>query len=97
MIEVRYVVSAGTFLELSNGTRRFGDSPMADDFDDFEDAYVFYNSIDIEEEHRLMSQSNLFAGRSTYKRLERVEFFDDDTAEVDVIMFESYDGEDFNE
>ena len=89
---VEYMVFGGTFHTLANGARRFGDSPYGDTFERFEDAYDSYNGIDITEEHRLMSQSCLFGCMSTYKRLDRVEFRDDDPTVVDVIMFECYDG-----
>ena len=91
--KVEYIVECGTFLELSNGTRRFGDSPFGDVLDDFEDAYRFYDDIDVEEEYELMSKSRLFGGRSVYKRLDRVEYRNDNTSVVDVIMFEYFDGE----
>ena len=89
---VAYMVFGGTFLELSNGARHFGGSPYGDTFGDFEDAYRFYDGIDLEEEYMLMSRSNLFGGTSVYKRLERAELNGDDPAVVDVIMFECFDG-----
>jgi len=89
---IRYDVEGGTFIELSNGVRRFGGSPYGDSFDDFESAFAFYGSIDIEKEHKLMSKSNLFGSESTYKRLDRIAFYDDGTANVDVIIFEYYNG-----
>ena len=95
-INVEYMVFGGTFLELSNGARRFGDSPYGDVFGNFETAYKFYSGIDLVEEYRLMSESSLFGGLSVYKRMERVERRDDDTSEVDVIMFECFDGEEWS-